>query len=230
MGCVFLQPQNGPVLSAPPIQFVMQPRRIARELALLSASQLPNNPERLSQHELQSLTLAAIRMLTSEAKENLETAALDLKRSHERLNSSHVMAIDIKSAQAMLNDAIELAQTAVNRLGIAVDFPEFVQLSAQREVQTYALEILTTLAQHREAIDQLLQDSLVDWQLHRLAQIDCNILRVAIAELQYLNVPARVAINEAIELAKRYSTDDGHRFINGVLRHALQTMPASSES
>jgi transcription antitermination protein NusB len=208
----------------------MQPRRIARELALLSASQLPNNPERLSQHELQSLTLAAIRMLTSEAKENLETAALDLKRSHERLNSSHLMAIDIKSAQAMLNDAIELAQTAVNRLGIAVDFPEFVQLSAQREVQTYALEILTTLAQHREAIDQLLQDSLVDWQLHRLAQIDCNILRVAIAELQYLAVPARVAINEAIELAKRYSTDDGHRFINGVLRQALQAMPASSES
>jgi transcription antitermination protein NusB len=105
-----------------------------------------------------------------------------------------------------------------------------VQLSAQREVQTYALEILTTLAQHREAIDQLLQDSLVDWQLHRLAQIDCNILRVAIAELQYLAVPARVAINEAIELAKRYSTDDGHRFINGVLRQALQAMPASSES
>jgi transcription antitermination protein NusB len=208
----------------------MQPRRIARELALLSAGQLPNNPDRLSQQELQSLTLAAIRMLTSEVKENLEKSALDLKRSHERLNNSHLMAIDIKSAQAMLSDAIEMAQMAVNRLGIAVDFPEFVQLSTQREVQDYALEILTTLAQNRDAIDKLLQDSLVDWQLHRLAQIDCNILRVAIAELKYLEVPARVAINEAIELAKRYSTDDGHRFINGVLKHALQARPTPSES
>jgi N utilization substance protein B len=138
------------------------------------------------------------------------------------------MAIDIKSAQAMLSDALELAQSAINRLGIAVDFPEFVQLSAQKEVQDYALDILMTVAQHRAAIDQQLEDALVDWQLHRLAQIDCNILRVAIAELQYLNVPGKVAINEAIELAKRYSSEDGHRFINGVLRRVVQAIPAQS--
>jgi N utilization substance protein B len=206
----------------------MQPRRIARELALLSAGQLPNNPERLAKQELKSITLAAIRALTSEVKENLENSAQDLKRSHERLTSSHLMAIDIKSAQAMLSDALELAQSAINRLGIAVDFPEFVQLSAQKEVQDYALDILMTVAQHRAAIDQQLEDALVDWQLHRLAQIDCNILRVAIAELQYLNVPGKVAINEAIELAKRYSSEDGHRFINGVLRRVVQAIPAQS--
>jgi N utilization substance protein B len=138
------------------------------------------------------------------------------------------MAIDIKSAQAMLSDALELAQSAINRLGIAVDFPEFVQLSAQKEVQDYALDILMTVAQHRAAIDQQLEDALVDWQLNRLAQIDCNILRVAIAELQYLDVPGKVAINEAIELAKRYSSEDGHRFINGVLRRVVQAIPAQS--
>jgi N utilization substance protein B len=206
----------------------MQPRRIARELALLCAGQLPNNPERLAQQELKSITLAAIRALTSEVKENLENSAQDLKRSHERLTSSHLMAIDIKSAQAMLSDALELAQSAINRLGIAVDFPEFVQLSAQKEVQDYALDILMTVAQHRAAIDQQLEDALVDWQLNRLAQIDCNILRVAIAELQYLDVPGKVAINEAIELAKRYSSEDGHRFINGVLRRVVQAIPAQS--
>jgi transcription antitermination protein NusB len=206
----------------------MQPRRIARELALLSAGQLPNNPERLAQQELKSITLAAIRALTSEVKENLENSAQDLKRSHERLTSSHLMAIDIKSAQAMLSDALELAQSAVNRLGIAVDFPEFVQLSAQKEVQDYALDILMTVAQHRAAIDQQLEEALVDWQLNRLAQIDCNILRVAIAELQYLDVPGKVAINEAVELAKRYSSEDGHRFINGVLRRVVQAIPAQS--
>jgi N utilization substance protein B len=64
----------------------------------------------------------------------------------------------------------------------------------------------------------------VDWQLHRIAQIDRNILKIAVAEVQFLNLPQRVGINEAVELAKRYSTEDGHRFVNGVLRRVSQQM------
>ncbi len=56
----------------------------------------------------------------------------------------------------------------------------------------------------------------------RLAQIDRDILRIAVAEILYLGVPNSVAIDEAVELAKRYSGDEGHRFINGVLRRVTQ--------
>jgi N utilization substance protein B len=59
---------------------------------------------------------------------------------------------------------------------------------------------------------------MVDWQLKRLPKIDQDILRLAMAEILYLDIPQKVAINEAVELAKRYSDDAGYRFINGVLR------------
>ena len=196
----------------------MQARRIARELALLSISQFPNNQERLENQELQSVMVAAVRTLTGEVQDALETAATELKRSSDRLLDSELRALEVQSARAMVTEAIELTQTAVNRLGTAVDFPELIQLANQQEVRSYTLQIMKELNAHRTEIDQLLEQSLVDWQLNRLAQVDRNILRIAVTEILFLDIPNRVAINEAVELAKRYSGEEGHRFINGVLR------------
>jgi N utilization substance protein B len=205
----------------------MQPRRIARELALLSASQLPTSPDRLSEESLQGLLLTAVRTLVSEVKDTLETSAQELKRSSERLTKSRVFATDIQSSQAMLEESIELAQNAINQLGLAVDLPELAQVAGQQEVQDYAIQILQVLNEHNPEIESILSAALVDWQLHRIAQIDRNILKIAVAEVQFLNLPERVAINEAVELAKRYSTEDGHRFVNGVLRRVSQRTTVS---
>ena len=113
----------------------MQARRIARELALLSISQFPNNQERLENQELQSVMVAAVRTLTGEVQDALETAATELKRSSDRLLDSELRALEVQSARAMVTEAIELTQTAVNRLGTAVDFPELIQLANQQEVR-----------------------------------------------------------------------------------------------
>ncbi len=199
----------------------MQARRIARELALLSVSQLPANQERLETQDLQNIIVAAVRTLTSEAHDALETASDELKQSNARLLGSETRAADVQSARAMVTEAIELAQTAINRLGVAMEVPEFIQLANQKEVRSYTLEIIQALKANRDKIDQLLTQALVDWQLSRLAWIDRDILRIAITEMQFLGVPDRVAINEAVELAKRYSGEDGHRFINGVLRRVV---------
>jgi N utilization substance protein B len=69
-----------------------------------------------------------------------------------------------------------------------------------------------------------LTQALQDWQLNRLAHIDRDILRISVAEMTFLGIPDRVAINEAVELAKRYSDDEGHRFINGVLRRVTDRL------
>lgn len=196
----------------------MQARRIARELALLSIGQLPTKAERLNAQQLQGLLLAAVRTLTTEVQDTLEAASAELKRSSDRLLTSETRAIDVNSARAMLTEAIELTQTAVNRLGSAVELPEFIQLANQQEVRHYALEVLGTVQARREEVDQLLDECMVDWQLKRLARIDRDILRIAVVEMQTLGVPGKVAINEAVELAKRYSGEEGYRFINGVLR------------
>ena len=67
------------------------------------------------------------------------------------------------------------------------------------------------------------------WQLSRLAKIDRDILRISVAEMLYLQVPEKVAINESVELAKRYSDEDGFRFINGVLRRLSDRRQESTE-
>jgi N utilization substance protein B len=196
----------------------MQPRRIARELALLSMGQLPSNSEQLANQDLQAVMIVAVHTLVGEVQEALETASAELKRGSDRILDSELKAIDVQSARAMITEAIDLTQTAINRLGLTIEFPEFIQLANQQSVRDYTLELLTAVNQHRVDIDQILEKSLVDWQLHRLAHIDANLLRLAVAEMMYLEIPHRVAINEAVELAKKYSAEEGHRFINGVLR------------
>ncbi|NJP11449.1 MAG: transcription antitermination protein NusB [Leptolyngbyaceae cyanobacterium RU_5_1] len=208
----------------------MQARRIARELALLSISQLPATQENLEAQSLQNVVVAAVRTLTTEAEDALETAAAELQQSNSRLLNSQTRAADLQTARGMVTEAIELTQAAINRLGIAIEIPEIVQLANQNDVRTYALEIIRTLKANREEIDQLLTQALVDWQLSRLAVVDRDILRIAVTEMLYLGVPDRIAVNEAVELAKRYSGEDGHRFINGVLRRVTDRVKAGTRS
>lgn len=206
----------------------MQPRRIARELALLSISQLPNSPEKLETQQLSNLLLAAVRTLTTEVQDTLSTAAAELQRGSDRLLNSQTRSADVETSTTMVNEAIELTQTAINRVGAAVELPEFIQLSNQQEVRSYALEIVGTVNAKRSQVDEQLTTALIDWQVTRLAQIDRDILRIAVVEMVFLGVPDRVAINEAVELAKRYSGEEGHRFINGVLRRVSDQIKAAA--
>jgi len=204
----------------------MRARQISRELALLALSQLPTRPDRLAKQDLQNLVLAAVRTLTTEAHEALETAAMELDRGHQQLLKSETQAAQVDSARVMVQAAIVQVQAALNRLGAALDFPERIQLANQANVRTYALEILEHLQANRAEIDQLLEASLVDWQVQRLVRIDRDLLRITTTEILYLGIPERIAINEAVELAKIYSDEDGHRFINGVLRRVVQEIKA----
>jgi N utilization substance protein B len=196
----------------------MQPRSLARELALLTISQLPTSPEKLAKEQISSMMLAAIRALAHEIQETLENAAAELKRGSDRLLNSETRASDVQSARAMVSDAIELTQRAINRVGTAVELPEFIYLANQQQVRDYALNIIATVNGRRTEIDELLAAALVDWQLNRITRVDRDILRIAVAEILFLDTPKKVAINEAVDLAKRYSDEEGKRFINGVLR------------
>jgi N utilization substance protein B len=208
----------------------MQPRKpqqIARELALLSLSQLPVNPKKLDKLQdeqlVSKLVMGAVRTLTTEVQDTLNNAAAELQRSQDRLLTSQTRASDLNTARIMLQEAIASTQAAINQLGMAIDFPELIQLANQdKEVRNYAREIVITVSENRTAIEQIIKDALVDWQVTRLAQIDRDILQISVAEMRFLAVPESIAINEAVELAKRYSGDDGHRFINGVLRRVTE--------
>jgi N utilization substance protein B len=204
----------------------MQARRIARELALLGMSQLSDKPGKLANQDFQGLLQIAVKTLAAEAKDALEAASDELKRGSSRLVDSEIMASDLQSGKAMVEDSIQLTQTAINRLAHALELPEFVQLTNQKEVKAFSMELLTNAAKYKAEVDQVLEDAMVAWQLKRLARIDRDILRMAVVEIKFLGTPEKVAINEAVELAKIYSGEDGYRFINGVLRRVVSGKPA----
>jgi transcription antitermination protein NusB len=206
----------------------MQVRRIARELALLSLSQLPSKPDRLKTQTLQDIVTAAVRTLAAEVRDALETASGELQRSDSLLLDSETRASSPEAAAKMLRDAVKNTENAINRLGLTLEIPEFIQMTNQNEVRNYALEIVGRYQQEKKEVNERLDKALVDWQLSRLAGIDRDILRIAAVEFIYLGVPDRVVVNEAVELAKRYSGEDGHRFINGVLRRFLEQASGKS--
>ncbi len=86
------------------------------------------------------------------------------------------------------------------------------------EVKAFAEEIVKGSYKHRAKIDSQLHQCAKNWSLERMAVVDRNVLRMAVYELLYrLDIPTSVTINEAIEVAKKFGTDDSGAFVNGIL-------------
>ena len=97
----------------------------------------------------------------------------------------------------------------------------------QDEIFGYAEEIVNGVVEHYEEIDDLIETYSVDWSIDRMPTLDRAILRCALWEVLFNSeVPNGVAINEAVEIAKEYSTDDSGSFINGLLSKIAATRQA----
>ena len=82
----------------------------------------------------------------------------------------------------------------------------------------FADPLIRGALEHREEIDQCIKKCVQNWDLPRIAAVDRNILRLAIYEMLYReDIPPVVTINEAVEIAKKFSTQDSGRFVNGIL-------------
>ena len=81
----------------------------------------------------------------------------------------------------------------------------------------FVLTTLRNVVQQQPSIDDLLRQHAENWAFERIAKVDLAILRLAVYELRFAQTPTPVIINEAIELAKEYASDDSRRFINGLL-------------
>jgi N utilization substance protein B len=81
----------------------------------------------------------------------------------------------------------------------------------------FALETAQAVAERASSLDERISASADEWRAERLGVLERNILRMGIYELQQRSVPQEVAISEAVELAKRYTSDEGARLVNGIL-------------
>jgi N utilization substance protein B len=108
-------------------------------------------------------------------------------------------------------------------------FGEDEQPAHIEESRAFAAELVEGVVAMRPRLDELITASAAHWRLDRLSQIDRNILRLGAYEIVgRIDVPASVAIDEAIEIAKRFGSEDSPTFVNGVLDH-IATVAGAKE-
>ena len=97
-------------------------------------------------------------------------------------------------------------------------FIENYELNLNTVDMEYIKKVISTVTENLSKIDEILSGAMDNWKIERISKVNLTILRLAVAEMLYLDdVPGRVAINEAIELAKLYCDDKAPKFINGIL-------------
>ncbi|MFC2150347.1 transcription antitermination factor NusB [Calditrichota bacterium] len=91
-------------------------------------------------------------------------------------------------------------------------------INGEKSPPSFTIRLLSSVEEHKDYIDDLIRSKVERWEFHRIALVDKIILRIGCAELLYFSdVPPKVSINEAIEIAKTFSTDKSGRFVNGIL-------------
>lgn len=94
----------------------------------------------------------------------------------------------------------------------------FEQVPVEPEEREYVLEVVRGTLANLAEIDAIIGDLASGWRLERIANVDKNVLRIALYEIRCRDdIPPSVSVNEAVEIAKKYSTEDSGRFVNGIL-------------
>ena len=213
----------------------MQARRASRELAFILFSQFDGKIASYSKENMEDIIIKSIRVLLNNSTEELKTSMgilTDMKNRIDDYEAEHetnlnrpmgasniavpvVMSSDIKSR---IDEMIDVADKALLGLEIA----EFCALDSQQEVKDYAINIAQSYRDNASEIDEIIKKYSKGWDFDRLVKMDKDILRIALSELLYIKeTPMKVAVDEALELAKKYSTEDSASFINGILAKVI---------
>ena len=108
--------------------------------------------------------------------------------------------------------------TSTDVTGAAVSWADMFELEVDAPAQAFARDLVAAATERQAEIDQLITGASKNWRLDRMSRVDRNILRLGACELvAFRDVPVKVVINEAVELAKRFGTAESSAFVNGVL-------------
>ncbi len=117
-------------------------------------------------------------------------------------------------------EAVKIAYSMdVNKEFNVNNIPEFLEHFELEEMDVdYLNKTISDMIDNMEEIDKYITDNSKDWKITRIAKVDLAVLRVALSEILYNEtIPESVSINEAVEISKKFSNEDSHKFINGIL-------------
>jgi N utilization substance protein B len=115
--------------------------------------------------------------------------------------------------------------------GAAQSWASEFELEVEQPAQAFATDLVAAAVTRSAEIDELIATSSKNWRLERMSRVDRNILRLGACELlNFRDVPVKVVINEAVELAKRFGTAESSAFVNGVLDRIATAVGRTPES
>jgi len=196
----------------------MQLKSISRELALLLLGQIKRKD--IQKINIDSLLSKAIESLTQHWRDQLDFCASRLEKANQELLDSELQddASLLEKSRNHLKTCLIDSENILNSLSESLDFPKLLALVEQKEIRELSLKRVSLVIEKKEEIDKNLDSVMEGWRLKRLPRIDRDILRLAFVDLIDFNTPIAVTCNEAVNLANRYSDEQGRRMINGVLR------------
>ncbi len=204
----------------------MQIKSISRELALLLLGQISieeiNNFDALS---IEVILSKALESLSQHWRDQLDLCAINIEKAQQDLLDSELQENDttsITKVREYLKSCLQQSENILNSLSESSELPQLLMLSDQKLIRDSALKHVSLVINKQKKIDNQLDTVMEGWRFKRLPRIDRDILRLALVDLVDLGTPIAVTCNEAVNLANRYSDDQGRRMINGVLRR-LQT-------
>ena len=204
----------------------MESRSLAREVALLVLGQISedqiNNFDTISLDQMLSMGLDT---LFSHWREQLDDCALQIKLAQEELlinDSEDFDKNSIMKSRELLINCLRQSEDIVNVLSDTIELTSLLTLRDQENIRIEAMNRVRLVIEKISLINTSLDDVMEGWRLKRLPRIDQDILRLAYVDIYNLKTPIPVTCNEAVNLANRYSDDQGRKMINGVLRR-LQT-------
>ncbi len=214
----------------------MQARRASRELALILFSQLDKNLEKYKNEDFTQIVLKSVRTLISNSYDevsmsvseltNIKNQIIEFENNHEDNLSRPIDCENIPVQIPLTSDLegkIDVLLNAAEKTLSALDVAELCTLANKEDVRSYIIKICSEYQANREEIDKMISEFAFGWDIDRLFKIDKDILRIAIVELAFIkDAPHKVVIDEALELAKKYSTDDSPSFINGILARVVE--------
>ncbi len=125
-----------------------------------------------------------------------------------------------------------LYQIDISRIDVSQVIDEFWQYHhIPQDVKTFAERLVRGTVEHMPEIDRLIGACASNWEIGRMAVVDRNILRLGVFELVHLSsdVPPKVCLNEAVELAKRFGDEESSRFVNGILDTIHKQQPTRAD-
>jgi N utilization substance protein B len=179
--------------------------------------------------------LKSVRILSNTASEDLKLTVgslIDIKsflddyEAEHESNLSRPLGAKNKPVEipltnemsAKVDKMLDVAEKAI----LALEIAEFTTLENQSDVKHYTVEIAEQFKLNHETVDAEIQKYANGWDISRLVKIDKDILRIAITELLFIkDAPLKVVVDEAVELAKKYSTEDSSAFVNGILAKVI---------